>query len=52
MKVTKVARLLAAKPAEDHDEKNCTVMALLDGGLLKRHKGWLKVAVSSIVIPL
>lgn len=36
-KVTKVARMLAAKPMD------ITVMALLDGGMLRRHKSWLKV---------
>jgi hypothetical protein len=35
-KVTKVARLLAAK--------TCNVMALLDGGMLKRQKSWVKVS--------
>lgn len=43
-KVTKVARMLAAKPAEiEVEQKPCTVMALLDGGMLRRHKSWLKV---------
>jgi superfamily II DNA/RNA helicase len=35
MQVTKVARILAAKA--------CTVMALLDGGMLRRQKSWVKV---------
>jgi hypothetical protein len=35
-KVTKVARLLAAK--------TYNVMALLDGGMLKRQKSWVKVS--------
>lgn len=42
--VTKVARMLAAKPAASEDGLNSyVVMALLDGGLLRRHKTWLKV---------
>lgn len=46
IKVTKVARMLAAKPIDTGDQqKSCTVMALLDGGLLKRHKTWLKVPI-------
>lgn len=46
-KVTKVARMLASKPTEtDSEQKSCTVMALLDGGMLKRHKSWLKVLCS------
>ncbi|TQD97560.1 hypothetical protein C1H46_016820 [Malus baccata] len=44
MQVTKVARMLAAKPKEGElEQKLCTVMALLDGGMLTRHKSWLKV---------
>lgn len=39
-----MARMLAAKPMEmDLEQKACTVMALLDGGMLRRHKSWLKV---------
>ena len=38
LQVTKVARILAAKA--------CTVMALLDGGMLKRQKSWVKVTLS------
>nr|AAG34886.1 putative chloroplast RNA helicase VDL' isoform 8 [Nicotiana tabacum] len=39
MQVTKVARTLAAKPSElKSGPKSCTVMALLDGGMLNRHK--------------
>ncbi|XP_039156967.1 DEAD-box ATP-dependent RNA helicase 58, chloroplastic [Eucalyptus grandis] len=40
----KVARLLAAKPMDldMEQDKSCTVMALLDGGTLKRHRSWLK----------
>lgn len=46
-KVTKVARFLAAKPSDtDLEHKPCTVMALLDGGMLRRHKSWLKVLYS------
>lgn len=43
--VTKVARMLAAKPAtaDEVGQKSYVVMALLDGGLLRRHKTWLKV---------
>lgn len=41
-KVTKVARMLAAKPAEVGMEAG-SVMALLDGGMLGRQKSWLKV---------
>ncbi|KAB2599569.1 DEAD-box ATP-dependent RNA helicase 58 [Pyrus ussuriensis x Pyrus communis] len=34
---------LAAKPKEgEFEQKLCTVMALLDGGMLTRHKSWLK----------
>ncbi|KAL5163594.1 DEAD-box ATP-dependent RNA helicase 58, chloroplastic [Glycine soja] len=44
MQVTKVARTLAAKPTGvDGEQKSCSIMALLDGGTLKRHKTWLKV---------
>ncbi|XP_055818094.1 DEAD-box ATP-dependent RNA helicase 58, chloroplastic isoform X3 [Solanum dulcamara] len=44
MQVTKVARTLAANPSErESGLKSCTVMALLDGGMLKRHRSWLKV---------
>lgn len=43
-KVTRVARMLAAKSKEGElEQKACTVMALLDGGMLTRHKSWLKV---------
>ena len=43
-KVTKVARTLAAKSLQlENEQKSCTVMALLDGGTLRRHKSWLKV---------
>ncbi|KAJ4969217.1 hypothetical protein NE237_015918 [Protea cynaroides] len=51
MQVTKVARLLASKPM-DHEleQKTCTVMALLDGGMLKRHKSWLKAEPPTVVV--
>ncbi|CAL5393000.1 unnamed protein product [Camellia sinensis] len=49
MQVTKVARMLAAKPAELGEEA-CYVMALLDGGMLRRHKSWLKVKPPTIVV--
>ncbi|CAL5395520.1 unnamed protein product [Camellia sinensis] len=47
--ITKVARMLAAKPAELGEEA-CCVMALLDGGMLRRHKSWLKVEPPTIVV--
>ncbi|KMS95860.1 hypothetical protein BVRB_004370 isoform B [Beta vulgaris subsp. vulgaris] len=52
MQVTKVARMLAAKPTDSGTEqqKACTVMALLDGGMLKRHKTWLKADPPTIVV--
>ncbi|XP_028773939.1 DEAD-box ATP-dependent RNA helicase 58, chloroplastic isoform X4 [Neltuma alba] len=44
MQVAKVARMLAASPTEvEKEHKSYTVMALLDGGTLRRHKSWLKV---------
>ncbi|CAL5395504.1 unnamed protein product [Camellia sinensis] len=49
MQITKVARMLAAKPAELGEEA-CYVMALLDGGMLRRHKSWLKVEPPTIVV--
>lgn len=45
-KVTKVARMLAAKPAELGMEA-CSIMALLDGGMLGRQKSWLKVPIQA-----
>ncbi|KAJ9684920.1 hypothetical protein PVL29_017084 [Vitis rotundifolia] len=49
--VTKVARMLAAKTMEPElEQKSCTVMALLDGGMLKRHKSWLKAEPPTIVV--
>ncbi|XP_047263715.1 DEAD-box ATP-dependent RNA helicase 58, chloroplastic isoform X2 [Capsicum annuum] len=51
MQVTKVARMLAANPSEcDSGLKLCTVMGLLDGGMLKRHKSWLKAEPPTIVV--
>ncbi|KAL5703216.1 DEAD-box ATP-dependent RNA helicase 58 [Ranunculus cassubicifolius] len=51
MQVTKVARMLAAKPEDSELEgKACSVMALLDGGMLKRHKSWLKAEPPTIVV--
>ncbi|GFP84000.1 dead-box ATP-dependent RNA helicase 58 chloroplastic [Phtheirospermum japonicum] len=51
IQVTKVARTLAAKSLElESDQKSCSVMALLDGGTLQRHKSWLKVEPPAIVI--
>ncbi|XP_042050469.1 DEAD-box ATP-dependent RNA helicase 58, chloroplastic-like isoform X1 [Salvia splendens] len=51
MQVTKVARTLAAKSLQlENEQKSCTVMALLDGGTLRRHKSWLKVEPPVIVI--
>ncbi|KAI8010435.1 hypothetical protein LOK49_LG06G02554 [Camellia lanceoleosa] len=49
MQVTKVARMLAAKPTELGEEA-CCVMALLDGGLLRRHKSWLKAEPPTILV--
>ncbi|CAA7405972.1 unnamed protein product [Spirodela intermedia] len=51
MQVASVARMLAAKPTgfESVDE-TCTIMALLDGGMLKRHKTWLKAEPPEIVV--
>ncbi|ONK63706.1 uncharacterized protein A4U43_C07F18040 [Asparagus officinalis] len=51
MQVTKVARMLSAKPVGfEFTQKTCTVMALLDGGMLKRHKSWLKAEPPEIVV--
>ncbi|MCD9642833.1 DEAD-box ATP-dependent RNA helicase 58, chloroplastic [Datura stramonium] len=51
MQVTKVARMLAANSSEcESGLKSCTVMALLDGGMLKRHKSWLKAEPPTIVV--
>lgn len=51
IQVTKVARMLAAEPAEtDSKQHSCSVMALLDGGSLRRHKSWLKAEPPTIVV--
>ncbi|XP_038719495.1 DEAD-box ATP-dependent RNA helicase 58, chloroplastic isoform X2 [Tripterygium wilfordii] len=51
MQVTKVARMLAASPVDNElVQKSCSVMALLDGGMLKRHKTWLKAEPPVIVV--
>ncbi|PKA52609.1 DEAD-box ATP-dependent RNA helicase 58, chloroplastic [Apostasia shenzhenica] len=51
MQVTKVARMLAANSGgSDNMHKACTVMALFDGGMLKRHKSWLKAEPPEIVV--
>ncbi|XVF63188.1 hypothetical protein PTKIN_Ptkin09bG0068000 [Pterospermum kingtungense] len=51
MQITKVARMLAAKPMDPElQPKPYTVMALLDGGMLKRHKSWLKAEPPHIVV--
>ncbi|XP_062208207.1 DEAD-box ATP-dependent RNA helicase 58, chloroplastic isoform X2 [Phragmites australis] len=42
IQVTKVARMLAAKA--------CTVMALLDGGMLRRQKSWVKAEPPAIIV--
>ncbi|XP_078169853.1 P-loop containing nucleoside triphosphate hydrolases superfamily protein isoform X1 [Carex rostrata] len=52
MQVTKVARMLAAKPkgAAEKSQKECSIMALLDGGMLTRQKSWLKAEPPQIII--
>ncbi|XP_008776428.1 DEAD-box ATP-dependent RNA helicase 58, chloroplastic isoform X1 [Phoenix dactylifera] len=50
MQVAKVARALAAMPKEYEGTRTCTVMALLDGGMLKRHRCWLKAEPPQIVV--
>ncbi|XP_028773937.1 DEAD-box ATP-dependent RNA helicase 58, chloroplastic isoform X2 [Neltuma alba] len=51
MQVAKVARMLAASPTEvEKEHKSYTVMALLDGGTLRRHKSWLKAEPPMIVV--
>uniref|UniRef100_A0A7N0SYI2 RNA helicase n=1 Tax=Kalanchoe fedtschenkoi TaxID=63787 RepID=A0A7N0SYI2_KALFE len=51
MQVSKVARVLAAKPSTaELEQKPCTVMALLDGGLLSRQKSWIKAEPPTIVV--
>nr|XP_043628673.1 DEAD-box ATP-dependent RNA helicase 58, chloroplastic [Erigeron canadensis] len=51
MQVVKVARMLAAKSDESvTEDKSCTIMALLDGGTLRRQKSWLKAEPPTIVV--
>ncbi|GAB4851125.1 DEAD-box ATP-dependent RNA helicase 58, chloroplastic [Ancistrocladus abbreviatus] len=51
IQVAKVARMLAANPIDlDSGQKTCSVMALLDGGTLKRHRSWLKAEPPAIVV--
>ncbi|KAH9618766.1 hypothetical protein KSS87_021670 [Heliosperma pusillum] len=52
MQVTKVARMLAVKSTGcgSEEQKAGTVMALLDGGMLKRHRSWLKAEPPTIVV--
>ncbi|XP_076890844.1 DEAD-box ATP-dependent RNA helicase 58, chloroplastic-like [Bidens hawaiensis] len=51
MQVAKVARMLAAKSDQPElENKLCTVMALLDGGTLKRQKSWLKAEPPTIIV--
>lgn len=51
MQVTKVARMLAAKPEQlGLGQKSIIVMALLDGGTLRRHKSWLKADPPTIMV--
>ncbi|CAN0856624.1 DEAD-box ATP-dependent RNA helicase 58, chloroplastic [Linum grandiflorum] len=52
IQVTKVARMLASKAVDSEIEQKSsfTIMALLDGGMLKRHKSWLKAEPPSIVV--
>ncbi|CAI0559862.1 unnamed protein product, partial [Linum tenue] len=52
MQVTKVARMLASKAVGDklEEKSSCTVMALLDGGMLRRHKSWLKTEPPTVVV--
>jgi hypothetical protein len=43
--------MLAGRPMElEVEQKECTVMSLLDGGMLKRHKSWLKVMYILVII--
>uniref|UniRef100_A0A1D1YN51 RNA helicase n=1 Tax=Anthurium amnicola TaxID=1678845 RepID=A0A1D1YN51_9ARAE len=51
MQVARVARMLAAKLTGFETVKStCAIMALLDGGMLKRHKSWLKAEPPEIVV--
>ncbi|KAK9076923.1 hypothetical protein SSX86_005258 [Deinandra increscens subsp. villosa] len=46
-----IARMLAAKSDQPLlDNKPCTIMALLDGGTLKRQKSWLKAEPPTIIV--
>lgn len=35
--------LAASSIGFEEEHKSCSIMALLDGGTLRRHKSWLKV---------
>ncbi|KAI3979738.1 hypothetical protein MKX01_013833 [Papaver californicum] len=51
IQVTKVARMLAAsRSGLETEGRKYTVMALLDGGMLKRHESWLKAEPPTIVV--
>ncbi|KAL9264953.1 DEAD-box ATP-dependent RNA helicase 58, chloroplastic-like protein [Drosera capensis] len=51
MQVTKVARMLTVKSEDlESKQKTCTVMALLDGGMLKRQRVWLKAEPPTLVV--
>ncbi|KAK6913893.1 DEAD/DEAH box helicase domain [Dillenia turbinata] len=51
MQVTQVARMLAGKSRNlESQQKPLTVMALLDGGMLRRHKSWLKAEPPALVV--
>ncbi|XP_024960029.1 DEAD-box ATP-dependent RNA helicase 58, chloroplastic [Cynara cardunculus var. scolymus] len=51
MQVAKVARMLAAKSDQPVlEDKSCTIMALLDGGTLRRQKSWLKSEPPTIIV--
>ncbi|MBA0696432.1 hypothetical protein Goari_002983 [Gossypium aridum] len=52
MQITKVARMLAAARHMDPEleQNSYTVMALLDGGMLRRHKSWFKAEPPAIVV--
>nr|URM60727.1 Whirly family protein [Gymnema sylvestre] len=48
IQVTKVARVLSSM--YESGQKSCTVMALLDGGTLRRHKSWLRAEPPTVVV--
>ncbi|GAA0147095.1 RNA helicase [Lithospermum erythrorhizon] len=51
MQVTKAARMVISGFAENPlEQKACIVMALLDGGILTRHKSWLKAEPPTIIV--